>query len=269
MNARVLLANWSIEAERRWDVHLTNSLNNAESSSELRSWLANEAMVRLAAAQMAVAFVTRSEQSLFVRRMVAVGLPDAMLTQLRNEQFRLRMPFVHQWWRSRRSVVWLRGDPVPPVADDQDLHPTSAASDATFGFSAVACGGIIEASGNTGVVALMIDSSLPREQQAHCLDRLVPSLYVAMSELMQRERETRLERMKNVLSQREREVAHWIGHGKTNPEIAAILGVSAATIKRHVENLLDKLSCVNRTSAVSMLRDETPQREPMTIVRQS
>ncbi len=45
---------------------------------------------------------------------------------------------------------------------------------------------------------------------------------------------------------REREILQWISQGKTNPEIAIILGISRHTVKKHVENLLGKFGAGNR-----------------------
>jgi DNA-binding NarL/FixJ family response regulator len=57
------------------------------------------------------------------------------------------------------------------------------------------------------------------------------------------------------LTRREREVLCHIAEGKSNSEIARILGVSAGTIKLHVEHLLEKLGVKNRTAAASVLRE--------------
>ena len=52
------------------------------------------------------------------------------------------------------------------------------------------------------------------------------------------------------LTEREIEVWHWLGHGKRDAEIAAILGISPRTIQKHVQNLLHKLQVETRTAAV-------------------
>jgi DNA-binding CsgD family transcriptional regulator len=53
------------------------------------------------------------------------------------------------------------------------------------------------------------------------------------------------------LSAREGEVLDWLSEGKTNPEIAAILGISVHTVKRHVERVLQKLGVPNRSAAAT------------------
>lgn len=51
------------------------------------------------------------------------------------------------------------------------------------------------------------------------------------------------------LTPREAEVLLWVGHGKTNGEIAVILEMSPLTVKTHVERILGKLGCETRTAA--------------------
>lgn len=58
------------------------------------------------------------------------------------------------------------------------------------------------------------------------------------------------------LSQRECEVLAWVAQGKRNADIAAILGISAKTVGKHVEHLLAKLHAENRTAAVFLAREQ-------------
>lgn len=51
------------------------------------------------------------------------------------------------------------------------------------------------------------------------------------------------------LTARETEVLTWIARGKTNRDIAAILGASTGTVKKHVEHILVKLGVETRTAA--------------------
>lgn len=54
------------------------------------------------------------------------------------------------------------------------------------------------------------------------------------------------------LTTRESEVLLWLAHGKSNRDIAAILGLSPRTIDKHLEQVYAKLGVENRTSAASM-----------------
>ena len=51
------------------------------------------------------------------------------------------------------------------------------------------------------------------------------------------------------LTEREAEVLLWVAQGKSSPDIAVILGMSDATAKKHVCNILAKLDCETRSAA--------------------
>lgn len=64
------------------------------------------------------------------------------------------------------------------------------------------------------------------------------------------------------LTPRECEVLAWVAEGKTNAEIAVILGMSHHTVKRHVEDVLRKLSVETRTAAANIALHETMNGNP-------
>ena len=51
---------------------------------------------------------------------------------------------------------------------------------------------------------------------------------------------------------RELEILKHVGSGASNPEIATTLGISRATVARHIANILEKLGVANRTEATSV-----------------
>jgi DNA-binding CsgD family transcriptional regulator len=55
------------------------------------------------------------------------------------------------------------------------------------------------------------------------------------------------------LTSREAEVLGWIAHGKQNAEIARLLFISPNTVRKHVENIFEKLDVRTRTAAVAAL----------------
>lgn len=55
------------------------------------------------------------------------------------------------------------------------------------------------------------------------------------------------------LTQRENQVVPYLT--KTNRDIAKILGIGESTVKRHVENILEKLGVDNRAAAVERFQD--------------
>ncbi|WP_416048050.1 helix-turn-helix domain-containing protein [Cupriavidus basilensis] len=52
------------------------------------------------------------------------------------------------------------------------------------------------------------------------------------------------------LTAREQQVLRWLAHGKTDREIAGMLGISARTVQKHLQHVYVKLGVENRTAAV-------------------
>jgi DNA-binding NarL/FixJ family response regulator len=65
----------------------------------------------------------------------------------------------------------------------------------------------------------------------------------------QEKRHGRVEAKSTILTAMENRVLTLVTLGKTNKEIARALGISPATVKRHIENLLRKLKLRNRVEA--------------------
>jgi len=62
-----------------------------------------------------------------------------------------------------------------------------------------------------------------------------------------------IERGIPMLTDREVEAAHWITEGKSNSEMAVIMGISRKTVDKHVENLYKKADVESRFSLMSKI----------------
>lgn len=68
------------------------------------------------------------------------------------------------------------------------------------------------------------------------------------------------------LTPREIEILEWVRNGKTNIEIGMILGISAFTVKNHLQRIFKKMNVTNRAQAASEM-ERAPGGEPMPAVR--
>jgi len=91
----------------------------------------------------------------------------------------------------------------------------------------------------------------PRD--AYMIEVLMPHLHMALHRMLAHESSETTTEVKAtaVLSARQLQVLEWVRDGKTNPEIASILGISPATVKNHVQKVLHKLNVRNRAQAVA------------------
>jgi DNA-binding CsgD family transcriptional regulator len=99
-----------------------------------------------------------------------------------------------------------------------------------------------------------------RSLYQHIFDRLIPHLEIALGRIWRRTQpaspERLLKRLRNSgLTTREVEVVWWLLQGKTNPEIATIIGISVQTVKNHLGSAYPKLGVENRGAAFAQLSD--------------
>lgn len=96
---------------------------------------------------------------------------------------------------------------------------------------------------------IFLEEFLPYLDNA--LRRVMPMLHAQDLSL------TRIESPHNCdpagLSKRENEILDWVRLGKTNSEIAEILGISTCTVKNHLQNIFKKLDVFNRLQAVAKI----------------
>jgi transcriptional regulator EpsA len=89
---------------------------------------------------------------------------------------------------------------------------------------------------------------------ARALRLTVPHLFAAWSRAnCEEDEQPAINRMvtREVLTPREVEILNWVEQGKSNSEIAQILGISHLTVKNHVQKILRKLNVQNRAQAVA------------------
>jgi LuxR family quorum sensing-dependent transcriptional regulator len=55
------------------------------------------------------------------------------------------------------------------------------------------------------------------------------------------------------LSKRERECMRWVAAGRTDQEIAALMGLAASTVRFHIDRARRKLGARTRSHAVAMM----------------
>jgi len=91
------------------------------------------------------------------------------------------------------------------------------------------------------------------ERDTYLLGLLMPYLHMALHRMLIHESSETLHDPETVtlLTKREMQVLHWVKNGKTNVEIAQILGISTPTAKNHMQNIMRKFNVTNRAQAVA------------------
>lgn len=110
--------------------------------------------------------------------------------------------------------------------------------------------------GGASVFALFGLPQRPGPRQAYFLELLLPQLHLALLRTAgqgapPRQAPGARGAAPRTLSGREIEILLWLREGKSNAEIGAILGLSALTVKNHLQRVYRTLDVVNRTQAVA------------------
>jgi two-component system nitrate/nitrite response regulator NarL len=89
------------------------------------------------------------------------------------------------------------------------------------------------------------------EGRMHCAPNITAAMFARLAGVLAKPEP---QRFLPALSQRESEILMLVDQGRSNKEIARQLSISAATVKNHIHNLLQKLQVSRRGQAAARLR---------------
>ncbi len=148
--------------------------------------------------------------------------------------------------RAGRPVIWHQ---MRKRFNSRDLQPLYARADAHGMHDGFSFGARFSHSSCSSVFAGVCDKNELVRHQRHVavIDYLTPHLHAALAKI-----QFGLLKETPLLTDREREVINWAKYGKTDTEISLQMGVSARTVKFHVENVMRKLEAHNRVQATAI-----------------
>lgn len=92
-------------------------------------------------------------------------------------------------------------------------------------------------------IGMMKDKSVKSNADAALLQAVAQAAHLRLDQLVDQNEEAKS------LSFRERQILHWMSAGKSNNEIATILGISSATVATYNKRIFDKLGVNDRVMA--------------------
>lgn len=152
---------------------------------------------------------------------------------------------------------WLNHDRTPRIYSSNAVGDGAARVQADlrrYELGQVVAHGAKEVQGDFGSFFIFLRMPKPVEaRDTYMVEVLMPHLHMALHRMLASESNKPALEVKAaaVLSRRQLQVLEWVRDGKTNPEIASILGISPATVKNHVQKMLRKLNVNNRAQAVA------------------
>lgn len=194
---------------------------------------------------------TIERNSIHISHFLNKGLPPGYLEAIRRPDGGVASPVMDKWCKERKPQLFEPCKPWP------GLTPAWLESFRQFDLRNIAAHGLRDM--GSPVASYFNFSRIPgplAPRHATLLELLVPHLHVALLRVLangsgQRPHAPSGER----LSQRGKEILCWLREGKSNWEIAQILGRSENTVKHQVQAVLTRLNVNNRTQAVARAID--------------
>lgn len=221
------------------------------SQGDLQRWLPHRLLV--------CAAYDRHQRDLVFDVFNSVPLPEPTLHGLRDSRAPLVALALMAWRRHRLQPCHV----LLAEADDPDGH---AAALLQAGYGHLLVHGLCRP-GRPEEVESFFMFGLPdrrhEEADLQAIDMLLPCLHTTYQRVHVTERQmggalplatgglTPGAARMPTLTDREREILQWVRHGLSNQQISDQLGISALTVKNHVQKILRKLDAANRAQAVA------------------
>lgn len=182
-----------------------------------------------------------SVDDMVLRHCINVDFPEEYIHQVIAPSGRMRSAVLRRWAHSMPQYYG------GLAVESGDVDPDLKSAVLEYGLPNAAAHCYVD--DRYGTVSFFCFAGMlggPR-RLAVALYAMVPHLHDALASILRRDGL----RGDVKLSSREREVLRWICLGKSNPEMALILGISPWTVKIHVRNVLEKLGVKTRSAAAA------------------
>lgn len=172
-----------------------------------------------------------------------VDVPEDYLSAIRTPDGQYRTPIMQRWLASGEPQLFEAEAPGPQT----DPHWLRLFEQS--GLRNIAAHGAVDIAG--GYASYFSFHRIPGklgEPQRKMLRFIVPPMHAKLLAITRRHDERMGE---SKLTERECEILAWVREGKSNQEIALILGISFKTVKNQVANILAKLEVSTRAQAAA------------------
>lgn len=193
-----------------------------------------------------------SAQGSHLRKVLNLGYPLAYFEPLRDDEGRVDSPLMKRWRDTQEPQLFQSG------RDDEGFPVDWVRQFNKYDLRNTIAHGVMDVGGVFS--SFFIFSRLPGAvgpEHAFLMRLLTPHLHLALARVLAtiEDYQGSLGKNKKALSERQREILHWLHEGKTNWEIAKILGLSELNVKYHIDQIFHKLEVRNRAQAVAKGRD--------------
>lgn len=192
-----------------------------------------------------------SRQGNHIRKILSVDYPLEYFEPLQGADGRLDSPLMKRWRETLEPQLFQSGRDDHLYPEDWVRLFNKYELRNTIAHGVLDLGGVLS--------SFFIFSRIPGEigaHQAFLMKLLTPHLHFALARVLATvdDYHGALGKSKKALSERQRDILHWLQEGKTNWEIAKILDLSELNVKYHIDQIFLKLEVRSRAHAVAKAR---------------
>lgn len=232
-------------------------LARATTVQEVIAWLDNTLLPLIKASSCALLWGRAQPTVKFIPVYMTDSFPKALLAEsIQHSRLTLEtyIPLFSLWKEFECPIITRMGD--IPVERRGKWHEHFQRSH----FKNVGAAGCHDVNGHYLTYFYVTDTSaMPDPEMKSLLAITLPIIHSILGQVRRNKRQRQKHMAQGVLTSREMEVLEWVKKGKTNPEIASILGVTFPTIKNHIQKIMIKLRVNNRAEAVGKAYGLTAQ----------
>ena len=193
-----------------------------------------------------------SHQGNHLRKILNFNYPLDYFEPLRDDEGRIDSPLMKRWRATLEPQLFQSGRDDAAYPDEWVRLFNKFDLRNTLAHGVLDVGGVFS--------SFFIFSRIPGfigAEHAFILKLLTPHLHFALARVLTTVEEYHgaLGKTRKALSERQREILHWLHEGKTNWEIAKILNLSELNVKYHVDQIFAKLEVRSRAQAVAKGRE--------------
>lgn len=217
--------------------------NEVDSIGAFKAWIREHVTLILGHESMACGHGRVTSAGVSMDYVILIDYPVEHIRAIENAAGGIDTPLMRQWLATRRPVYF------DAVAHGPDMDPIWLAKFNKHDLRNAVADAVYDEQNCLG--SYFSFHRLPEVDQrslAPILNDLTPCLHTALLRAvadLEKERRAALHGL-SLLTEKERELAVWIGKGKSNAEIAMLESITQSTVKHHLSRIMDKTGCSNR-----------------------
>jgi len=181
---------------------------------------------------------------------VTVDYPIELLAAIRNPAGGIDTPLMRRWLATRKPVFF--DESVP----SEGIGATWLEHFRRYGLRNAAVDAVFDENNCIGsYFSFHLLPTIDQEMLTRNFLALTPLLHTTLTRVIAtlQQRSSELSDAFSQMTEREREIATWIGKGKGNADIALLTGLSENTVKHYLTRLLSKTGCANRAGLAAIV----------------